>query len=363
MIINLYEQMRIASIPKGKEDKAKDLISKGDYLAFIKYDGSSYRLWKDDTGVHLYGRAKSVKGGFNDKIENVPYLKDFAELLPNGTVLEGEIYIPGGTSKNITSIMGCLPAKAIERQNIQGYVEYRIFDCTYLAGEDLTSLDFPDRYAKIRDFVFPILHTNEWNKIHLIPPINQKRLETDLEGVLAEVYANGGEGLVLRRIAKSPYQAAPAGSTPKRPAWNSLKFKTQDTVDVVCMGFEAPTQYYNGKEIESWTYWEDEGGELHNTTYAIAKENNLKPVTKPYFNNWLGSMIIGVWDKDADQVIRIGTVSSGLTDSMKSTDEKEFVGKVFEIQCMSVDKVNKTIRHPFIKCIRDDKTPEECTDL
>ena len=52
-----------------------------------------------------------------EKSENVPHIIQALDCLPPHTILVGEIYYPGGSSKNCTEIMGCLPAKAIERQN------------------------------------------------------------------------------------------------------------------------------------------------------------------------------------------------------------------------------------------------------
>ena len=49
--------------------------------------------------------------------------------LPTDTILIGEIYYPGGSSKNTTEIMGCLAPKAIERQNgTYGKIHYYVHD-------------------------------------------------------------------------------------------------------------------------------------------------------------------------------------------------------------------------------------------
>ena len=59
----------------------------------------------------------------------------------------------------------------------------------------------------------------------------------------------------------------------------------------------------------------------------------------------------------------IGTVSSGLSDDIidKITyDSDSVIGSVIEVECMSVDKEAKTLRHPRFVRFREDKIPQEC---
>ena len=62
--------------------------------------------------------------------------------------------------------------------------------------------------------------------------------------------------------------------------------------------------------------------------------------------------------------INIGTIHSGISDEMKQDMTKnpdKYLNQVCEIQCMSLDKKEHTVRHGFLLRVRDDKNPEDCT--
>ena len=96
----------------------------GDY-----FDGALYQFVKGTNGsCYLFGRTVSKKTGLlTEKIANVPHIQEAFAGLPNGSIILGEIYYPGGSSRNVVEIMGCLPQKAIERQNgSKGLIHYYI---------------------------------------------------------------------------------------------------------------------------------------------------------------------------------------------------------------------------------------------
>lgn len=107
--------MLYSKAPEG--DKLLRELESKKYIGQEKIDGAFYQLEKTDDGrVYLFSRAVSKKTGeLSEKIANVPHIKEWAEQLPNGTTLIGEIYVPGGKSNDTTKIMGALPEKAIER--------------------------------------------------------------------------------------------------------------------------------------------------------------------------------------------------------------------------------------------------------
>ena len=55
------------------------------------------------------------------------------------------------------------------------------------------------------------------------------------------------------------------------------KVKAYDTWDVIILGFTEPTKVYDGKEIDTWEYWEGD-----------------TPVTKAYYNKQIGTIRSGV---------------------------------------------------------------------
>ena len=92
---------------------ARTLVFSGDYIGARKVDGHHYRFILDGEDVRLQGRTPGVSGEHINKINWVPHIEKELIKLPNGTVLVGELYFPEREgSKNVTTIMGCLLAKA-----------------------------------------------------------------------------------------------------------------------------------------------------------------------------------------------------------------------------------------------------------
>ena len=354
----MIQPMLIWTLPANKKDKLSEICASGEYFAEEKIDGALYQFCRTDKGNYLFGRTVSVKNGLlTNKIDNVPHINSALSCLPCGTVIIGEIYIPGGTSKNVTSIMGCLPAEAIKRQDKQGKIKYYLHDMIFYDGEDMRSWGAEARYQKL---------VEAWNEFHL-EQFDFLRLaesfDTGIEERLSQILAAGGEGIVLKK-KDAPY------SEGKRPAWATIKCKQMDTIDLVCTRAIEATKEYTGKELETWPYWQERSERNQNGEYTwLSSEGQYyedylhnphiyRPVTKPYFYGWKTAIGIGAYD-DEGNLKEIGTVSSGLTDEMRAHLD-DYVGKVVALQCMSIDRKEKTLRHPIVKAWRDDKNAAEC---
>lgn len=347
----MIQPMLIWTLPANKKDKLSEICASGEYFAEQKIDGALYQFCRTDKGNYLFGRTVSVKNGLlTNKIDNVPHIDSALSCLPCGTVIVGEIYVPGGTSKNVTSIMGCLPAEAIKRQDKQGKIKYYLHDMIFYNGENMQSWGAEARYQKLVEI---------WNEFHL-EQFDFLRLaesfDTDIEERLSQILAAGGEGIVLKK-KDAPY------SEGKRPAWATIKCKQMDTIDLVCTRAIEATKEYTGKELNTWEYWVDFGGNpyhgryLDDNGYATIR-TPMFAVTKPYFYGWKTAIGIGAYD-DEGNLKEIGTVSSGLTDEMRAHLD-DYIGKVVALQCMSIDRKEKTLRHPIVKAWRDDKNAAEC---
>ena len=354
----MIQPMLIWTLPANKKDKLSEICASGEYFAEEKLDGALYQFCRTDKGNYLFGRTVSVKNGLlTNKIDNVPHINSALSCLPCGTVIIGEIYVPGGTSKNVTSIMGCLPAEAIKRQDKQGKIKYYLHDMIFYNGEDMQSWGAEARYQKL---------VEAWNEFHL-EQFDFLRLaesfDTSIEERLSQILAAGGEGIVLKK-KDAPY------SEGKRPAWATIKCKQMDTIDLVCTRAIEATKEYTGKELETWPYWQERSERNQNGEYTwLSSEGQYyedylhnphiyRPVTKPYFYGWKTAIGIGAYD-DEGNLKEIGTVSSGLTDEMRAHLD-DYVGKVVALQCMSIDRKEKTLRHPIVKAWRDDKNAAEC---
>ena len=235
----MYEAQKIS---KGTESLLKSACNSGEYFGELKKDGYWYQYEKYEHNSYLFSRsASTVTGLQSEKSANVPHIVNALSSLPDGTILVGEIYYPNGSSKNVTSIMGCLPTKAIERQNgSYGKIHYYIHDILM--------------YKNI-DFVES--KTNNWTRYNILKKIyylhgldkydflELAAAETeDLYSQIGDALAAGEEGMVIKK-KDGIYEPG------KRPT-TMLKAKKVDFIDAVVIGFEEPTKEYYGKEIESW---------------------------------------------------------------------------------------------------------------
>lgn len=326
--------MKIWKLPDNKLGMFSKICQNGDYFGELKKDGYWYQYEKTENHVYLFSRNVSkITGILSEKIDNVPHIKQALDCLPANTILIGEIYYPGKTSKDVTKIMGCLPREAIRRQEKEGYIHYYVHDMIEYNGEDLREKGAFERYSRLKEVFDKYQITQQYEYIELA-----QAWVDDLEERTASALRDGEEGMVLKR---KDYPYVPD----KRPAWSTIKIKKKDNIDAVYMGNCPPTHYYVGKEPENWPYKDEEG----------------KLITKDYYYNWPGAIRIGCYD--GDNLVEIGTISSGLSDSLKeelANNEKKWYNTVVEIECMEKNNSDHTLRHGFLKRFRDDKNPKDC---
>lgn len=348
----MFDPMLIWKLPDNKKDKLSEVCESGDYFLEEKIDGAFYQFVKTEHYSYLFGRSKSIKTGLlTEKSANVPHIVEAFDCLPKETILIGEIYVPGGTSKNVTSIMGCLPQEAIKRQK-DAPIHYYVHDIIYFDGENLMDKGAEERYNILQ---------NIWNTYNFASFDFLRltvKVEDNLEEELSRILKAGGEGVVLKK-RDYPYVCG------KRPAWSCIKVKQMDTIDLVCMGFCEATKEYTGKELETWPYWIIDASSEAACMTDICQygEEGWIPITKYYFYGWPGAFKIGAYNNDGE-LIELGTVSSGLTDEIRQDmhdNPDKYIGRVAHFDCMSLDRVNHTLRHPVFKGWRDDKDAKECT--
>ena len=340
--------------------ETRNMIFSGDYLGARKMDGAYYRFIKDMEGnMRLQGRSKSVNGNYLDKLDHVPHLMPYFESLPNGTCLLGEIYFPNKEgSSNVTTIMGCLAPKAIERQQKGDKLHYYIFDIWAYDGKSLMNTTIEDRTEQLDQMY------NDWcDMVHneLLPNSGYVDFATyvdgkDLWNLLQRTLANGGEGIVMTKKGTIP-------SPGKRTARKTLKVKKelQDNIDCFFTGRAiAPARVYTGKEIETWKYWQNirTGEKIEGQMYDKYKLGEMiEPITKTFFHGWAGSLEIGVM-KDG-QICPIGYLS-GLTDEIKA-NYKSMALKCIEVTAMEILPDTGALRHGKLERFRPDLSPEDCT--
>lgn len=347
------QAMKIWKLPDGKESLFPVVCNGGEYFAELKKDGYWYQYEKTEHYDYLFSRNVSANTGIlTEKLANVPHIREALKDLPSGTILIGEIYYPGKTSKDVTKIMGCLAPEAIKRQQSGGLIHYYLHDVIKYNGIDIQNEGAWTRYQVLKAI---------WDKFNLGQYSYMELADAVLDNIqefTAAALAAGEEGAVLKK-KDAPYVPD------KRPAWSSIKIKKMDYVDCICIGFEDATKYYDGKEITTWPYWEkvlDDGTsiQIHTCQYG---DTDWQPITKGYYYGWKTSMKLGAYD-DKRNLIEIGTVSSGLTDELKESFAREpekYLNRVVSIQCMEKNSKDHTLRHGFFKGFRDDKNITDCT--
>ena len=340
MNINYYLQCGDFQVPhpmkyqtKPTKARLQQAFNSNEWLMSEKKDGSFFQLIVNKKGdVGLFSRTISRKNGeYVNKIANVPHIENYALLnLPKNTILLGEIYFHGSKSNLITKVMGCLPKTAIARQEdgdiYGGKMRYYVFDCLMYNGKELINTPFEERIKYLDK-----LPKNEYIDI-------AENWGDNFEKHLQDIFNANGEGAVFKR-KDMLYEPG------KRPQ-SCFKWKEHlDSVDLVCIGLEDPEYYYTGKEAETWPYKDADGFNI----------------TKHAYYGWKNSLSLGCY-KDG-KIVYVGKVASGLTDAMRQDMAEypdNYLNKVIQVSCMSVDPKEGTLRHPVFEQVRNDKNPEEC---
>lgn len=343
------------SIEKKKETTRNRIFS-GDWLAAEKKDGYFSKFLKDEDGnILLFSRSKNVNNEYPEKHEWVPHLQEYFEKIPNGSCFLGELYLPNMPgSKNVTTLLGCLKDKCVERQNKNEKLHFYIFDI--LAFNNVSFLD----KTAINRFAFIKKIENIYNSEYI--EYAQYSSGIELWQNLQSILSSGREGMVLIRN-NSLYQPG------KRPSKDCQKIKKElsDTIDAFFTGKTMPaTEDYKGKEIETWQYWQDmRTGEkfLDNESNTYKRYINgemIKPITRGHFYGWAGSLEVGVYNKEG-KIVPIAWLS-GLPDEIKAAPE-DFTMKPFEMIAMQIheDTEGKGLRHAKFLKWRPDNSLKDCT--
>lgn len=284
------------------------------FWAEEKLDGDRRIAHFTDEGVRFTGRRVSVKDGLLvEKTDNLPHLNapPFSLI---GTVLDGEIVCadPLARSRDVTSIMGSAPDKAIAKQTERGWLRFAAFDCLFYKGQDMRALPLYARRITL-DHVLA-----EWKNPHafLVPASEDKR------GLLSEVWARGGEGIILKN-SNAPYD------TPN--SW--IKVKGEETHDVVVVGF----------------------------TEAKAESEKVDgTVSATKFAGMVGAVRFAQYLNE--ELVECGA-ASGFDDATRADmtiNPSWYMGRVMEVTANLREPSGK-FRHPRFKQWRVDKAPEQCT--
>lgn len=297
-----------------------------------KIDGARVLIhFLPDKTIKVTGRRRDKSGSYNEYTQNLPQFVDGTFQFDNGsltfalgehpfdgyTILDGEIVMPvkvgqsTGSLGSIMSIIGALPAKAIQTQRALGYAEALIFDVLYADGDDVRDLPLDARRA-LMHVAIDSLHNPLIHAVTSFTAFN----EEDKKEFFEQALNQGFEGAVFKN-AKSKYGDS--------GAW--LKCKQEVTVDAQVVGWEPGAR----------------GGKYENT---------------------IGALVVSVIDSTNDQLREVCRVVPGddaLRDKLfqqfsgLSNEEITNLALIVELYGQGWTK-DYHIRHPRIKRWRPDRS-------
>lgn len=308
----------------------KQALKSPEYFWEEKLDGISIL----SIGGRLYSNVISKKTGFpSEKSQHLPYVYENLSKLGSYLILDGEAYLPGYKSNDVTSITNSAVDKALIKQSKNQFLQYHVYDILRdIDGTWLTNQPFEIRRHRLEEIFRDHLASSKSIVLNSIHRVDKEDPQAAFESLILAGY----EGIVLKH--KDGFYLPG-----KRPQRNQIKLKANLTDDVVIIGFNPPTRRYSGKNLESWLYWED--GE---------------PVTKHHALGLIGSIVIGKYNAQGE-LVEVGNIT-GLKDDERSdmtSNPDKYIGQVAKIKAMEITEDGK-YRHANYKGLHGDKRAEEC---
>jgi ATP-dependent DNA ligase len=284
--------------------KAGDPESIPGALAEIKLDGHRMVAFVNagnvpgDHGVRMYARSGVDKTGKLPAIERELY-----DLIPSGTVLDGEVVHlddKGGEWGKVQKVLGA-------GSRTSTTLTYVVFDVLQVMGEDVRKYTLASRRAMLEQMFGGEGVPEDCPHVKLVEQVPYT------PEFVADLLARGFEGAIV----KDP------NGTYRSGARDWTKIKATDTEDVVVIGTTAGKGKFEGQ---------------------------------------LGALRFGQYDADR-KIVEIGQCS-GMTDAERVQftgwhGEGKLVGTVIEVQHMGKMPTGGW-RHPQFLRVRTDKRAEEC---
>lgn len=308
------------------EQQVSELGAVDDWQIEWKWDGIRGQLVRRSGQIHLWSRGEELI------TEKFPEIQAINALLPDGTVLDGEILTwKEGHPLAFQTLQTRVTRKNVTKKQLaEAPVAFMCYDLLEWAGEDYRSKPLSERREQLHCFITslhqsilvlsPTIHVAEWRELDELIMTSRER---------------GCEGFMLKR-KNSVYQAGR-----RRGDW--WKWKVQPlTVDAVMIY----AQKGSGKRSSLYTDY----------TFAVKDGEKLVPFAKAY--SGLADKEIAVVDKfiKANSIEQFGPVR---------TVRPELVFEIaFEgIAASPRHKSGVAVSFPRILRQRTDKSPEEVNTL
>jgi ATP-dependent DNA ligase len=289
----------------GVRDEAhlNQLLNDENFAAQEKLDGMRAIVHITRTGFRIFSRSAGVEDPTRplEKTSALPHLA--FHLFPKlvGTILDGEILLPGSDSATLAGTVHRI--KVADENRL---VKLFVFDVLKYKDIGLENETLNGRISCLH-----LLSTQIHSPYIVFLPwafsTEEKRK------LYKDVLARGGEGIMLKRLDANYLQGG-------RPANNWYKAKKSATFDCVIMGFSKG---------------------------------------KGKYNNRVGAVVFGQYING--KLTELGQ-ASGMSDSIRedmSLTPQKYIGQVITIKGMERLK-SGAIRHPVYAGLRNDKLPKDC---
>lgn len=308
----------------------KDYQQQPGELAELKLDGHRATIHITPFGNRAFSRTVSKKTGwYSENSDQIPHIRDLPLHEFYGTVLDGELDY-GGDSMDVQSVLGALPANAIQYQFKHGFLPYVVFDILYFNGVNIQAMPLWKRRifaAIVVSHINSILNFDlvKLSTVYLTTPdartlsdlsfeycnqdgeVEPEVLELldsnmvsvgDFKQLFVSFLDQGREGLMIKDMYARYEQ---------RKCKAMLKMKGKETHDIIFLGLSEPTKEYEGKRIEEgtlheWEYWYLEETKTTRFVAPGTPENmelwmdaGFEPVSKPFAKGWCGGIIGGIY--------------------------------------------------------------------
>lgn len=373
----------------------------------------------DEIGwCRVFSRRISKKTGFYvENTDSLPHLRELDRPELSGTILDGEMFINGLPFKEVSSTLNCLWDKAIDRQIEKGFISFHAFDILFYKGIDLRKMPLERRKVYLHlaveeansPYIEEVEYFNCGERINTtVYPEVMKRINSYEEDWYFEtleeekdtypnlykcwkenkcltprayyelIVSTGGEGLIVK---------PKSGKYLHKRGWEYSKIKKFLTRDLIVIGFSEPTKEYTGKDVRKWGFWVEKATDkrVQGNFYG---DKNYVPVTKNYYYNQVGNLLLGVLISTSDyekipknkrgNVYELDDVGleydtsmyvmevcecSGFDDETReyfTRNRNKMVGTVIEVKANELFKDSGKLRHPRYNRMRFDKAPEDC---
>lgn len=252
------------------------------------------------------------------------------------TVLDVELLHLDGFQR-LRSIMGSLPARALELQAEHGWVYAVVFDVLWFAGKDLRMWEFQERRALLEWWYAQNKLMCERSRLLLSAVARDSE---EKRWMLNDVLASGGEGVMVKHKKGTYTDTTLSGQRSS----DVLKVKPFSEADVIITGFERGKGEYNQHKFGAITFAQY----VQEDDLTEEMRKNVLPKTDGPHDDLV--------------LVHMGTCS-GITDEQEAAfraDPESFIGRVMEVRYQQRFSETGLMRHPNFVRLRGDKTPAEC---